>query len=114
MAIDDGYTRAAVVDEGLLAGPVLLAQAALLARPPRTVAPTEAAVAVGPLTVQGDVLGPQQLQGHTLALELLVDLEEVVGFDEPVRLRLGREQHRHQRRFIRVLGKRPGQGAGLG
>ena len=34
---------------------------------------------------------------------------EVVGLDEPVRLRLGREQQRLQRRFIRVLGKRPAQ-----
>ena len=58
-------------------------------------------------------LGPQLLQGHALALELLVDLE-VVGLDEPVRLRLGREQQRLQRRFIRVLGKRPAQPLGLG
>ena len=39
MAIDDRYGLATAVDEGLLAGPVRLAQAALLARPPRTVAP---------------------------------------------------------------------------
>ena len=68
MAIDDGHGGATVVDEGLLTGPVLLAQAALLASPPLPVAPAEAAVAVGPLTVPGDVLGPQQLQGHALAL----------------------------------------------
>ena len=34
------------------------------------------------LAVHGDILGPQQLQGHALVLERLMHLE-VVGFDQP-------------------------------
>ena len=62
VAIDDGHGRATVVDEGLLAGPVALAHAALLAISPFAAVVTELRVAIGPLTVAGDILGPQQLQ----------------------------------------------------
>ncbi len=53
------------------------------------------------------VLGPEQLQGYALGLQLLMDLE-VVGFGKARRRRLGREQLGLQPRFVRALRQRPG------
>nr|WP_198034100.1 hypothetical protein [Acidihalobacter ferrooxydans] len=61
VAVDDRHGRARVVDEGLLAGPVHLAHAALLAGAPLAIVVTELGVAVGLLAVAADILGPQQL-----------------------------------------------------
>ena len=80
-AVDHRHRRPAVVDEQLLAGLVLLAHAALLAPRPGAVEVAEAAVLVGLLPVARGVLGPEQLQGDALALELLME-ERVVGLDQ--------------------------------
>ena len=113
MAIDHLDGGAAVVDKRLLAGTVLLAHAALLLRPPLAVELAETAVAIGPLLMPGHILGPKQLQGHPLALELLVDLK-VVRLDEARRLLLGWEQQGLEADFVHPLGQGPGDTLGPG
>ncbi|WP_419608892.1 hypothetical protein, partial [Thiolapillus sp.] len=45
--------------------------------PPLAVQCAEATVTISLRLVAGDILGPQQLQGHPFALEFLVDLEAI-------------------------------------
>ena len=58
VATDDRHGRTAVVDEGLLAGPVLLAHAVLLFGLPLAVMVAVLAVAIGAVPMLGDVLVP--------------------------------------------------------
>lgn len=109
---DDRHGRPAVVDEQLLAGAVDLAHAAPLTAAPGAVVLAELAVAVGLVAVDLDVLRPQQLQGHALALERLVNLE-VVRRREAQRRRLGREQLRLQRRLVGAIRQRPADAGDL-
>src|SRR5690606_24600313 len=71
-SIHDRHRGAAVVDETLLASPVMLAQGALLGLLPVLVASAELGVTVAAVGHTGGVLLPQQLPGHALALELLM------------------------------------------
>ncbi|MDP2858554.1 MAG: hypothetical protein Q8P50_11335 [Bacillota bacterium] len=51
----------------------------------------------------------QQLQRHTLAAELKVDIVPVRGRSVGLSLRVAKIQLRLQGRFVQVLGQRPGQ-----
>jgi hypothetical protein len=76
---DDRHRGSAVIDEAFLAGLVGLAHGALLPLMPMVVAITELRVAVAAVGVLLGVLLPQQLLGHPLALEFLMD-DRPVGY----------------------------------
>ena len=94
LGVDDGHRRSTVIDEALLTTFVQLAHRALLQATPVTIAVTELRVAVATVGVLLSVLLPQQLLGHPLVLELLMDerpvghLETAAGAD----IRAGIEQ----------------------
>jgi len=85
---------------------------AALAVTPGAIVLAELAVAVRLVTVGLDVLRPQQLQGHALVLERLVDLE-VVRCREAHRRRLGREQSRLQRSLVGAVRQQPADAGDL-
>jgi len=70
---DDRHRGSAVIDKAFLTGLVGLAHGALLLFMPVLVAITELRVAVTAVGILLGVLLPQQLLGHALALEFLVD-----------------------------------------
>ena len=76
--VDHRQGRAGVVDEQLLAGPVLLTHRALERAGVAAVVLDELGVAVGRLLgMGGDVLLPQQLQGDALAPQFAVDRDQI-------------------------------------
>lgn len=85
-----------------------LAHAASLFLAPLSIAVAVLTVAIGLRLVHGDMLGPQQLEGDPLALELLMHLK-VIGFHKTRGLLLRREQQPFQLCFIRVFRQRPGE-----
>jgi hypothetical protein len=106
--IDHRHRVAAVVDEHLLAGAVHLAHRTGQRAPIGVIARAELAVSICRLTVRRRVLLPQKLQGHALALELLVD-QRIVGRRIPSpRCRLDVQQ-RLQPTVIQVRRQRPAQ-----
>ena len=95
VAVDDHRNRvASVVDEQLLSAQIGLAHAQGELRFPLTINLTEAAVAIT-LGVLFDILVPQDLQGHVLAFELLVD-QPPVRLMAPSTARLGARFLEHQ------------------
>src|SRR5690606_3190483 len=99
-----------VVDETLLASPVMLAQGALLGLLPVLVASAELGVTVAAVGHTGGVLLPQQLPGHALALELLVQAGPVRLFQSGGRTHIGaRIETAGQLFVVQFLGQRPGQ-----
>lgn len=80
---DDGHRRSAEINEALLTGLVPPAHGALLQVLPVAVTVTELRVTVAAVGVLPGVLLPQQLLGHPLALEFLVD-DRPVRYLEPV------------------------------
>ncbi len=106
--VNDRHGVAAVVDEQFLPGAMHLAHRARQAVAKDPVERAELAIGVRTLTVRDPVFLPQQLQGHPLALELLVDHGKLRPLVLLARGGLP-EQQRLQARFIQILRQRPAQ-----
>ncbi|MNS78704.1 hypothetical protein D3C72_1123290 [compost metagenome] len=108
--IDHRQRRAGIVDEQLLAGPVLLAHRAFEGAGVAAVVLDELGIAVGRLLgMGGDVLLPQQLQGDALAPQFAVDSDQIR--QHPLTARVahlgGGQQCRRQRDLIQRGQRRP-------
>jgi len=106
--IGDVDPDAGVVDEELLAGPVLLAHDHIELPAPRAVEITEARAAVAALGMRFAVFLPEQLKGHPPLLERRVD-RLAVRLRSPARLLGRRIQPRLEGGVVKRLGQRPAE-----
>ncbi len=106
--VDQVRLLARVVDKRLLAGPVPLAHRRIELLGPAPVDLAELAVAIA-RRVGLQVLDPQQVQGHALALELTMDVRRVGLRPRTGRRARAAQNLRLQRRLVQCLGQWPAQ-----